>query len=264
MNSLQNTFLSAKTTGHSLVALTAYDYPTARLVEESEAVDLILVGDSLGMVVLGYPDTTTVTIADMLHHTRAVARGAQKTTVVADLPSGSYELPSTALANARALMEAGADAVKLEGGESVAPIIAELTAAGIPVLAHIGMLPQHIHEEGGYKIKGRTPQQADQLLADARAVEAAGAFAVVLELVTPPLAREISEAITIPTIGIGSGEGCDGQIRVLHDVIGLYPWFRPKFVQPKADVAGAIRDAVRAYAADVRGEASPQNVSSAS
>lgn len=261
MISLRDTFLQAKKAGHPLVALTAYDYPTARLVEESEAVDLILVGDSLGMVVLGHPDTTAVTLADMLHHTRAVVRGVQKTTVVADLPSGSYDLPASALANARALMEAGAHAVKLEGGESVAPIIAELAAAGIPVLAHIGMLPQHIHEEGGYKIKGRTSQQADQLLADARAVEAAGAFAVVLELVTPPLAREISEAIAIPTIGIGSGEGCDGQIRVLHDVIGLYPWFRPKFVQPKADVAGAIRDAVRAYAADVRGEtgASPTN-----
>jgi 3-methyl-2-oxobutanoate hydroxymethyltransferase len=158
-------------------------------------------------------------------------------------------------------METGAAAVKLEGGESMAPIIATLTAAGIPVLAHIGMLPQHIHEEGGYKIKGRTPQQAGQLLADARAVEAAGAFAVVLELVTPPLAHEISEALAIPTIGIGSGEGCDGQIRVLHDVIGLYPWFRPKFVQPKADVAGAIRNAVRAYASDVRGENPPENPS---
>jgi 3-methyl-2-oxobutanoate hydroxymethyltransferase len=241
--------------------LTAYDYPTARLVEESNSVDLLLVGDSLGMVVLGYPDTTAVTIDDMLHHTRAVARGAQKTTIVADLPSRSYELPATALVNARALMEAGADAVKLEGGESVAPIIAGLVADGIPVLGHIGMLPQHIHEEGGYKIKGRTPQQADQLLADARAVETAGAFAIVLELVTPPLAHEISKAISIPTIGIGSGEGCDGQIRVLHDVIGLYPWFRPKFVQPKADAAGVIRDAVRAYAADVRGENSPENSS---
>lgn len=258
MNSLQNTFLDAKKAGHSLVALTAYDYPTARLLDES-GVDLILIGDSLGMVVLGHPDTTAVTLADMLHHTRAVARGVEKATVVADLPSGSYDLASTALANARQLLEAGAHAVKLEGGESMAPIIAELTAEGIPVLAHIGMLPQHIHEEGGYKIKGRTPQQAEQLLADARAVEKAGAFAVVLELVTPPLAREISETLAIPTIGIGSGEGCDGQIRVLHDVIGLYPWFRPKFVEPKADVAGAIRDAVRAYAADVRGEQPPES-----
>jgi 3-methyl-2-oxobutanoate hydroxymethyltransferase len=254
-----NVFIERKKSGAPLVALTAYDYPTARLVEESGAVDLLLVGDSLGMVVLGYPDTTAVTLADMLHHTRAVARATKSTTVVADLPSGTYDLAASALASARQLIEAGADAVKLEGGEAVAPIIAELTSEGIPVLAHIGMLPQHIHEEGGYKIKGRTPQQADQLLADARAVEKAGAFAVVLELVTPPLAREISETLAIPTIGIGSGEGCDGQIRVLHDVIGLYPWFRPKFVEPKADVASAIRDAVRAYAADVRGDHPPEN-----
>jgi 3-methyl-2-oxobutanoate hydroxymethyltransferase len=157
-----------------------------------------------------------------------------------------------ALANALALIAAGAKAVKLEGGEERAQTISMLVEAGVPVFAHIGMLPQHIREEGGYKIKGRTPQQADQLLKDALAVEAAGAFAVVLELVTPPLALEISRALTIPTIGIGSGANCDGQIRVLHDVIGLYPWFRPKFVEPKADVASIIGAAVRAFAEDVR------------
>jgi 3-methyl-2-oxobutanoate hydroxymethyltransferase len=176
---------------------------------------------------------------------------------VADLPKDAYENPELALANARLLIEAGAHAVKLEGGAAHAGTIAALVEAGIPVLAHIGMLPQQIREEGGYKIKGRTPQQAEGLVEDARAVEQAGAFAVVLELVTPPLAREISEMLAIPTIGIGSGEGCDGQIRVLHDVIGLYPWFRPKFVEAKADVAGVIQDAVRSYAKDVRGDSAP-------
>jgi 3-methyl-2-oxobutanoate hydroxymethyltransferase len=150
------------------------------------------------------------------------------------------------------LIAAGAQAVKLEGGQERAAVIAALVEQEIPVLAHIGMLPQQIREEGGYKIKGRTAQQAGKLLEDAAAVEMAGAFAVVLELVTPPLAREISQALAIPTIGIGSGEGCDGQIRVLHDVIGLYPWFRPKFVEPKADVASVVREAVQAYAREVR------------
>ncbi len=234
-----------------VVALTAYDFPTAKLLDESD-VDLILIGDSLGMVVLGYPDTTAVTMADMMHHTRAVARGVTRSTVVADLPKGAYDTPELALENARALIAAGAQAVKLEGGADHADIIAALVAAKIDVLGHIGMLPQQIREEGGYKIKGRTPQQAEQLLADALAIQTAGAFAVVMELVTPPLAREISTTLHIPTIGIGSGEGCDGQIRVLHDIIGLYPWFRPKFVEPKADVAGVIRQAVRAFGADVR------------
>lgn len=251
-------FRGKKERGEPVVSLTAYDYPTARLLDES-GVDLVLVGDSLGMVVLGYPDTTAVTIDDMVHHTRAVARGVTRAVVVADLPSGTYETPEMALANARLLISAGAHAVKLEGGETKARTIAFLVGQGISVFGHIGMLPQQIREEGGYRIKGRTAEQAAQLLADAKAVEAAGAFAVVMELVTPPLAREISASLRIPTVGIGSGEGCDGQIRVLHDVIGLYPWFRPKFVEPKAEVADVIRAAVTAYAAEVRG-ASPRAV----
>jgi 3-methyl-2-oxobutanoate hydroxymethyltransferase len=254
-------FVQAKKEGRQVVSLTAYDYPSARLLDEC-GVDLILVGDSLGMVVLGYPDTTTVSLSDMVHHTRAVARGVEHAVVVADLPKGTYDQPEDALQSARALLDAGADAVKLEGGLDRAAAIAALVEREIPVLSHIGMLPQRIHEEGGYRIKGRTPQQADRLLADARAVEMAGAFAVVLELVTPPLAREISSALEIPTIGIGSGEGCDGQIRVLHDVIGLFPWFRPKFVEPRADVAGVIRGAVRAYADDVRRPIAPDEKSS--
>ncbi len=253
MNSLSAAYRQAKILRRPVVALTAYDYPTGRLLDES-GVDLILVGDSLGMVVLGFPDTTEVSIADMVHHTRAVARGVKKATLVADLPKDAYADADLAVANAHRLIEAGAHAVKLEGGREHASTISILTASGISVLAHIGMLPQQIREEGGYKIKGRTPQQAATLIEDARAVEAAGAFAVVLELVTPPLAREISQGLAIPTIGIGSGEGCDGQIRVLHDVIGLYPWFRPKFVEAKADVAGIIQEAVRSYAGDVRGK----------
>ncbi|HVE15115.1 MAG TPA: 3-methyl-2-oxobutanoate hydroxymethyltransferase [Chthoniobacterales bacterium] len=251
MIDLKNRYIELKKARKALVALTAYDYPMARLLDEN-GVDLILVGDSLGMVVLGYPDTTEVSLEDMLHHTRAVARGVKTAIVVSDLPKGSYDNLDLALTNAQALIAAGAKAVKLEGGEERAQTISALVEAGIPVFAHIGMLPQHIREEGGYKIKGRTPQQADQLLKDALAVEAAGAFAVVLELVTPPLALELSQALMIPTIGIGSGADCDGQIRVLHDVIGLYPWFRPKFVEPKANVASIIGDAVKAYAEDVR------------
>lgn len=249
--SLENFFAEKKKRREPVVALTAYDYPHARLLDES-GVDLILVGDSLGMVVLGYPDTTAVTIADMAHHTRAVARGVSRCSVVADLPKGTYENADQARKHATLLLEAGAHGVKLEGGVEKADVIAALVEAGISVFGHIGMLPQQIREEGGYRIKGRTSGQAEQLLADAKAVEDAGAFALVIELVTPPLAREISTALKIPAIGIGSGEGCDGQIRVLHDVIGLYPWFRPKFVEPKADVAAVIREAVEAYAADVR------------
>ncbi len=232
-------------------SLTAYDYPTARLLDEC-GLDLILVGDSLGMVVLGHADTTEVTLADMIHHTRAVARGATKTPVVTDLPLGTYADPEAALASARAAMGVGADAVKLEGGVAMAEIIGALSGAKIPVLGHIGMLPQQVREEGGYKVKGRTPEQAAALLADALAVEQAGAFAVVVELVDPPLAREISAKLGIPTFGIGSGDGCDGQIRVLHDIIGLFPWFRPSFAEQKADVAATIQAAVREFVEDVK------------
>ncbi len=235
-----------------LTALTAYDFPSAKLLDDC-GLDLILVGDSLGMVVLGHENTTEVTLADMLHHTRAVARGTSKTPVVTDLPIGTYDDPDCAMASARAALAAGANAVKIEGGREMATIISSLTNRGIPVLAHIGMLPQRVLAEGGYKIKGRTPDEAASLRADALAVQQAGAFAVVVELLTPPLATEISAELTIPTFGIGSGEGCRGQIRVLHDIIGLFPWFRPAFAKPKADVATTIQTAVRAFVADVRG-----------
>ena len=253
MNHLAGDFRARKAAGQKIAALTAYDYSTARLVDGAGA-DLILVGDSLGMVVLGFPDTTSVTLADMVRHTGAVARGADKALVVADLPIDTYRSPEEAVASARQLVAAGARAVKLEGGESVAPQIRALVAAGIPVLAHIGMLPQHIREEGGYKVKGRTAEEADSIRRDAAAVQEAGAFAVVMEIVIPGLAAEISPALQIPTIGIGSGEGCDGQILVLHDLIGLFPWFKPKFAKQRADTAAAITNAVREYVVAVHGD----------
>ena len=235
-----------KRRGERITALTAYDYPTARLLDES-GLDIILVGDSVGMVVLGYKDTTQVTLAEMLHHTRAVRRGVKNALLVADMPIHSYDMPAQALATARALMEAGAEAVKLEGGVTHIAQIETIVGAGIPFMAHIGMLPQSVREEGGYKVKGRSREQAEALLRDARAVEAAGAFSVVLEIVAPETAKMISTSIEIPTIGIGSGNDCDGQILVTHDLIGLFPWFTPKFVAPEANVAEQIRRAARGF-----------------
>jgi len=239
-------FREMKRRGEKITALTAYDYPTARLLDES-GIDIILVGDSLGMVVLGYEDTTRVTLEEMLHHTRAVARGVKRALLVADMPIHSYDTPEQALAAAKQFVDAGAQAVKLEGGEGHVPQIEAITRAGIPFLAHIGMLPQSVHEEGGYKIKGRTQTEAEALIADAHAVEKAGAFAVVLEIVAQETAKQITNAISIPTIGIGSGEHCDGQILVTHDLIGLFPWFTPKFVSPEARVGEEIRRAATSF-----------------
>ena len=256
MNDLSAHFRAGKKSGRQVAALTAYDYPAARLVDEA-GIDLILVGDSLGMVVLGYPDTTQVTLDDMVRHTGAVARGAKNAPVITDLPIGTYTTPDQALESARRVTAVGAAGVKLEGGEAVLPQIRALTAAGIPVLAHLGMLPQHIREEGGYKIKGRTAEEADALRRDALTVQEAGAFAVVLEIIVPELAADLSASLAIPTIGIGSGEGCDGNIYVLHDLVGLYPWFRPKFVTPRADLASSLSAAVREYVAAIH--QTPQN-----
>jgi 3-methyl-2-oxobutanoate hydroxymethyltransferase len=242
---------SAKARGERIPALTAYDYPTARLLDEA-GIPVILVGDSLGMVVLGYPDTTQVTLAEMRHHVAAVARAKTRALVVGDLSYHTYDTPEAAVASARVLIEAGAEAVKLEGGVEVVPEIAALRHAGIAVMGHIGMLPQSVKEEGGYKIKGRSEAERKRLLADALAVQEAGAFAVVMELVEAELAREITSRLRIPTIGIGSGKGCDGQILVTHDLIGMFPWFRPKFAVAKADVASAIRGAAEAFIRDVK------------
>ena len=214
--------------------------------------DFILVGDSLGMVVLGYPDTTGVRMEDMLHHTRAVARGATKTWIVSDLPAGSYPSPEAAVENSARLIEAGADAVKIEGGRECLRTVLAIRAAGIPVVGHLGMLPQRVREEGGYHIKGRSEEEALGLVADAAALDGAGVSAVVLELVHPPVADEISRSVKIPTIGIGSGPSCDGQILVLHDVIGLFPWFRPKFAKARADLAAEVVRSAAEFVAATR------------
>ena len=239
-------FREMKRRGEKITALTAYDYPTARLLDES-GVDIILVGDSVGMVVLGYEDTTRVTLAEMLHHTRAVARAVKQALLVADLPIHTYDTPEQAVATAREVVTAGAQAVKLEGGVTHARRIEAIMQAGIPLMAHIGMLPQSVREEGGYKLKGRTQAEIEQMIQDAHAVEKAGAFAVVLEIVVADTAKQITDAIGIPTIGIGSGDHCDGQILVTHDLIGLFPWFTPKFVSPAARVADEIRQATIAF-----------------
>jgi 3-methyl-2-oxobutanoate hydroxymethyltransferase len=228
-------FRQMKQRGEKITALTAYDYPTARLLDES-GIDIILVGDSLGMVVLGYQDTTDVTLDEMLHHTRAAARGVKQALLVADMPIHTYDTPA-------------------QGGVSHVAQIEAITHAGIPFMAHIGMLPQSVREQGGYRIKGRTQLEVEALLADARAVEEAGAFSVVLEIVLADVAKQISNTIGIPTIGIGSGEHCDGQILVTHDLIGLFPWFTPKFVSPEARVAEEIRRAARAFIERTRGTA---------
>jgi 3-methyl-2-oxobutanoate hydroxymethyltransferase len=233
-----------KARGKKIAALTAYDFPTAKLLEEC-GVPLLLVGDSLGMVVLGYPNTTHVTMADMEHHTRAATRGATRALIGADLPFHAYDSPDQALENARKLVAAGARYVKAEGGREILPQVRAILSAGIPFLGHIGMLPQHVLEEGGkYRIKGRDEAGHAKLLDDAAALAEAGAFAVVLELVTPAVAKEITEKFPFATIGIGSGPDCDGQILVTPDLIGTYPWFTPKFVQPELNAATLIRAAV--------------------
>ncbi len=239
--------------GEKIAALTAYDFPMAKLLDEA-GVPLILVGDSLGMVVLGYPDTTLVTMEEMEHHVRAVARATPRALVVADLPAHSYETPDQALANARRLMDAGAEAVKAEGGLSILESILEIVGEGIPFCGHLGMLPQHAIEEGGYRIKGKADPERQALFADAEALVRAGAFAVVLELVTSTVAREISEHITIPTIGIGSGDGCDGQILVTTDLWGTSPGFIPRHVKLRVDLASAQRDVVERWKKSIQPE----------
>lgn len=243
--------LDKKAKGERITALTAYDYPTGRLLDES-GIDIILVGDSVGMVVLGFEDTTEVTLDTIVHHTRAVARGVKRALLVADLPIHTYDTPEEAVENSRELLAAGAQAVKLEGGVNRVAQIAAIVAAGIPFMGHIGMLPQSVREEGGYKVKGKTAAEAQALIDDAKAVERAGAFAVVLEIVKTDVAREITKALRIPTIGIGSGQHCDGQILVTHDLIGLFPWFTPKFVSPQASVAEEIRKAAAAFIRSTR------------
>ena len=233
-------------------ALTAYDFPMARLLDEA-GIPLLLVGDSLGMVVLGYPDTTHVTMAEMEHHLRAVARAKPRALIGGDLPYRSYDTPEQALANARRLVTAGADYVKAEGGREILPQVQAILAAGIPFCAHLGMLPQHVLEEGGkYRIKGRDEAGRQKLLDDALALETAGAFACVLELVTPPVAKEVTQLCSrMLTIGIGSGADCDGQILVTPDLTGAFPWFTPRFVTPRAKTGEESRRAVTEWMASL-------------
>lgn len=234
-----------------IAALTAYDFPMARLLDEV-GIPLILVGDSLGMVVLGYKDTTSVTMEEMEHHLRAAARAKPRALLVADLPYRSYEDAAVALRNAQRLIAAGADAVKAEGGRAILAQIQAITGTGIPFLGHLGMLPQSVREEGGYHIKGKIESEREALFEDAKALETAGAFAVVLELVTPPVAADLSRTISIPTIGIGSGPDCDGQILVTSDLLGLFPWFTPKFVKPRLNAAEQMKAVIGEWRESVR------------
>jgi 3-methyl-2-oxobutanoate hydroxymethyltransferase len=238
--------------GGRLAMLTAYDFPTARLVAEA-GVDLILVGDSLGMVVLGYDSTLPVTLADMVHHARAARRGAPEAFVIADLPFLSYGTPAQALDSAARLMkEALADSVKLEGGEEVVPIVEALVRAGVPVLGHVGLTPQTASALGGYKLQGKDEAAAKRILDGAAALEQAGCWGVVLELVPAPLAKLVTERVGIPTIGIGAGPHCDGQVLVFHDLVGMFSGFTPTFVKRYAEAGASIKDAVARYAAEVR------------
>ncbi len=237
-----------------IAALTCYDYSTARLLDEA-GIDVLLVGDSLGMVVLGYPDTTHVTLAHILHHLSAVVRAEPAALVIADLPIHSYDTPDQALRTARQLAAAGADAVKLEGGIRQAEKVRAITAAGIPVCGHLGMLPQRVLEEGGYRKKGRTPEQTQDILEGANALIDAGVFAIVLESLTPESASEITSAIPVPTIGIGCGETtCDGEIAVVTDLLGSFPWFVPPFAKPEANLSANTTEAVRKYISRIRSQ----------
>jgi 3-methyl-2-oxobutanoate hydroxymethyltransferase len=239
--------------GRPIAALTAYDYPSAKLLDEAGA-DLLLVGDSLGMVVLGFPDTTQVTLDHMLHHVAAVARAKPAALVVGDLPIRTYETPEQALATARRLVAAGAEAVKLEGGVRQAEKVRAIAGAGIPILGHLGMLPQRVIEEGGYHKKGKTPEQADALREGALALIDAGVCAIIFESVVAATARELSAQLSVPIIGIGCGGApCDGEIAVISDVIGSFPWFVPPFARPEADVAGTTRAAARRFVEHVWG-----------
>lgn len=246
---LCKTLRYAKSKGFKQAWLTAYDYPSARLLDES-GIDLILVGDSLGMVVLGYKDTVDVTMDEIVHHLRAVRRGVSRAPLAADLPNNSYLTPDQALTNSKILVDAGADAVKLEG--ALIEQITHLTTNGIVVIGHLGMLPQHVREEGGYHIKGKSVAEAGALLANSLALQEAGCCAIVLELVDAAVSKFISSELDIPTIGIGSGPDCDGQILVTPDLLGLQPWFRPAFVKPKADLASPFQQAIKEYIEEIR------------
>jgi 3-methyl-2-oxobutanoate hydroxymethyltransferase len=252
-----------KKKNQKVTMLTAYDYGTAAVVDEA-GVDIILVGDSLGMVVLGYDSTLPVTMEDMLHHTKAVCRGAKRAMVLGDMPFMSYQASvDEAVRNAgRFLQEAGAHGVKLEGGREVAEVTRRIASAGIPVMAHLGLTPQSVHQLGGYKVQGKGDAAAKRMIEDARILEEAGAFALVLECVPVQLAREITESLTITTIGIGAGVHCDGQVLVINDMLGIFERFTPKFVKKYANLNLQMKEAVRQYCDEVRTGAFPDEAHS--
>jgi 3-methyl-2-oxobutanoate hydroxymethyltransferase len=260
---MQRKTLAAGSQNKKITCLTAYDYPTGRLVDEA-GVDVVLVGDSLAMVMLGHDSTLPLTLDEALHHTKAVRRGVERALVVADMPYGSYHGDiNESLRNAmRFVKEAGAEAVKIEGGERRLELIARLTEAEIPVMGHIGLTPQSLNALGGYRVQGKTPNAAEQLLRDGKAVEAAGAFAIVVEAIPRELAAEITKAVAIPTIGIGAGPDCDGQVLVLHDMLGLTFQNAPKFARRYANIGEIISGAVREYCADVQSGSFPTDAES--
>jgi len=247
-----------KQKGERIAMLTAYDYATAKLIDEA-GIPLILVGDSLGMVVLGYESTIPVTMDEMIHHTKAVVRGTTQALVVGDMPFMTYQVSlDDALRNAaRFIQEGGAQAVKLEGGESMAETAKRIVSSGIPVMGHIGLTPQSIHQLGGFKVMGKTPEAAIRLINDAKALDEAGAFAIVLECVPEPLSKLITEKVSVPTIGIGAGKYCDGQIQVISDLLGLYTDFVPKHAKQYAQLFEIIKSAAADYIAEVQTGAFP-------
>lgn len=249
-----------KIDGEKITVLTAYDFGMASVLDECD-IDMILVGDSLGNVVLGYDTTLPVTMEDMLHHTKAVSRAAHNALIVADMPFLSYQVsPETALANAgRFLKEADAQAVKLEGGQEQAETVHKITCAGIPVMAHLGLTPQSIHQLGGYKVQGKKEDAAEKMKQDAKSLEEAGAFSLVLECVPEKLAAEITSSISIPTIGIGAGVNCDGQVLVVNDMLGMNERMMPKFVKKYANLNLEIKKAVKTYIAEVKHGAFPDS-----
>lgn len=252
MKNTTTSIMQMKHSGNKISMLTAYDYTTARLLDEA-GVNTILVGDSLGNVVLGYEDTISVTMEDMIHHSAAVARGAKNALVVTDMPFMSYQTGVyDAVVNAGRLMKEGrAGAVKLEGGAEICLQIEAIVAAGIPVVSHLGLTPQSINAFGGFKVQGKTEAAAKKLIEDAKAIEAAGAFAVVLECVPAKLAKLVTDSIQIPTIGIGAGAGCDGQVLVVYDMLGMFSDFKPKFVKHFANAGDVIREAVKSYIEEI-------------
>ena len=252
------TFLEAKSKGRKLVVMTAYDYSMARLADPYD-IDAILVGDSLGMVCLGYKDTLRVTMEDMIHHTKAVSRGRDEALLISDMPFMSYQVSvEEAVRNAGRLVQEGyAEAVKLEGGTDVLSHVKAIVKAQIPVMGHIGLTPQSVNILGGFKVQGRQLETAKKLIDDAKRLEDAGAFSITLECVPAALSQKITEAVSIPTIGIGAGASCDGQVLVFHDMLGMFPDMRPKFVKVFSDAGASMQEGIRKYAEEVRDGAFP-------